>query len=150
MTTQPIPIACDMTDAPDTPQERLAEYQQLFADALIGRERLPDGAIRFRFVANPGTEDRVRALAAKEKACCGFFAFTISAARGEVWWDATTVDDPLARQILDEMHRLPESAGDGVAALFERFEEHGLKIVTDARGVTQPAATGAIDIGSTR
>jgi hypothetical protein len=146
MTTQPIPIVCDMTDAPDTSEERLAEYQQLFADALVGRERLTDGTNRFRFRADPGVEDRVRSLAAKEKACCGFLDFTITADGDEVWWDTTTVDDPIAQQILDEMYRLPETAGDGVAALFERFDEQGLKIMTNDDGVMRPATPEEIGI----
>lgn len=34
MTSQPIPIICDMTDTPDTAQERLAEYRRLFGSEL--------------------------------------------------------------------------------------------------------------------
>ena len=30
------PIACDMSTARDTPEERLAEYRRLFAQALVG------------------------------------------------------------------------------------------------------------------
>jgi hypothetical protein len=115
------PIVCDMTDAPDTPEERLAEYAQLFADALVARERLPNGAIRFRFGADRGVEDRIRSLAAKEHACCGFIDFTIRAEGAEVWWDATTIEDAMAQEILDELYRLPDSAGDGAEALFERY-----------------------------
>ena len=61
-----------MTDAPDTAIERLAEYEGLYTEALIGRERTDDG-IRFRFRARPGLEEWVRDLAAREKACCAFF-----------------------------------------------------------------------------
>jgi hypothetical protein len=38
--TTTTPIVCDMTNASDTGPERLAEYQQLFTRALIGRERV--------------------------------------------------------------------------------------------------------------
>src|SRR5918996_4913829 len=65
------PIVCDMTTGTDTAAERFADYQLLFATALTGRERTDDG-IRFRFRAAPGLEDRVRDLAAREKACCAF------------------------------------------------------------------------------
>jgi hypothetical protein len=147
MTEPPIPpIVCDMTDAPDTSVERLAEYAQLFADALVGRERTPDGSHRFRFRADTGIEARVRSLAAKEKACCGFFAFTVTAQDDEVWWDASTVDDPIAQQILDELYRLPDTVGEGAAALFERFDGRGLTVVTTDHGVRRPATAEELGI----
>jgi hypothetical protein len=60
MTTEPAtPIACDMTDAPDTAEERMAEYGRLFARSLTGRERTA-GGIRFRFRAEDGVEAWVR------------------------------------------------------------------------------------------
>jgi hypothetical protein len=103
------PIACDMSNAPDTGPQRLAEYQRLFATALVGRERTPDG-IRFRFRAEPGIEDWVRDLAAREKACCAFFGFGVSRVESEVLWDATVVDDDAARAILQEFYALPDAA----------------------------------------
>ena len=48
-----VPIACDMISAPDTPEERLAEYGRLFAHALVARERTADGVV-FTFAAKPG------------------------------------------------------------------------------------------------
>lgn len=149
MTDQPIPIVCDMTDAADTSVERLAEYGQLFADALVSRERTADGANRFRFRADPGIEDRVRVLAAKEQACCAFFDFTVTAHGDEVWWDATTVDDPIAQQILDELYQLPDTVDDGVASLFERFDAQGLRIVTHENGVLRPATREELGIAGT-
>lgn len=146
MPTQPIPIVCDMTDAPDTTEERLAEFEQLFTDALVGRERTPEGANRFRFRAAPGIEDRVRSLAAKEKACCAFFDFTVTACGDEVWWDATTVEDPIAEQILDELYRLPDTIDEGAAALFERFDARGLRVVTEDNGVMRPATPEELGI----
>jgi hypothetical protein len=130
-------IFCDMTDAPDTPEERLAEYRRLFAadGPLDGRERT-DGGIRFRFradkadkadKADEGVEAWVRDLAAREKACCGFYSFTVEVQGDEVWWDAWVVDDDLARQVLDEMFALPDTlAAGGVPAV------EGLQIRTSA------------------
>jgi hypothetical protein len=111
MTTNP-PIVCDMTNAPDTPAERMAEYGRLFRVALVGRERAGDG-IRFRFRAEEGVEEWIRDLARREQACCAFFSFAVSARGGEVWWDATVVDDDVAHQILEEFFRLPDNAGSG-------------------------------------
>jgi hypothetical protein len=136
MTTPP--IVCDMTDAPDTAVERLAEYQNLFATALIGRERTGEG-IRFRFRDAPGLEDRVRDLAAREKACCAFFTFAITVHGDEIWWDSSVVDDDVARQILDQMNQLPDTASEGVDTLFRRFAADGLTVVVNDDGTMRPA-----------
>ena len=141
MTTTPSetpPIVCDMTDAPDTAVERLAEYRALFATSLIGRERTAEG-IRFRFRDEAGLEDHVRDLAAREKACCAFFTFTITRQDEEIWWDSSVVDDDIARQILDEMYRLPDTAGEGVDAMFQRFSDDGLTVVINDDGTMRPA-----------
>jgi hypothetical protein len=132
------PIVCDMTDAPDTAAERLAEYERLFLGALVGRERVGDG-VRFRFQADPGIEDCVRDLAAREKACCAFFTFDIRTHGDEVWMDASVVDDDLARQILDEYYHLPDNLADGAANLFERFSQQGLQVMIRDQGVLRPA-----------
>ena len=108
------PIVCDMTDAPDTPAERLAEYRRLFDEALVGRSRAEHG-IRFHFRAEPGVGDWVRDLAGREQRCCGFFTFDVTDVGDEIWWDASVVDDPNARQILDELFRLPEAMSIGAA-----------------------------------
>ena len=100
------PIVCDMTNAPDTPAERVAEYERLFGGWLVGRERVA-GGIRFRFRAGPGVEAWVRDLAARERACCPFFRFAISVVDGEVRWDADVGDDA-AREVLEEFYRWPE------------------------------------------
>jgi hypothetical protein len=125
------PIACDMTGAPDTPQERLEEYDRLFATALIAQERSPAG-VTMRLRRDEGVEVWVRDLAAREKACCPFFDFEVTTAGDEVIWHATVIDDPLAREILDEWALLPKTASSGVAALEDRFVAKGLTIKYDA------------------
>jgi hypothetical protein len=50
------PIACDLTDAPETADERIAEYGGLFQLALAGRERTAD-AVELRFAAKPGVAE---------------------------------------------------------------------------------------------
>jgi hypothetical protein len=103
-------VVCDMSGAPDTLAERAAEYRRLFTQALTGRERSGAG-IRFRFRADPGVADWIRDLAAREKACCAFFNFTVTADDEEVRWDASVIDDVTARQVLAEFYRLPELLG---------------------------------------
>jgi hypothetical protein len=97
------PIACDMTTARDTPDERLAEYRRLFGRAV--RERTATG-VRFRFPAEPGIEEWVRDLAAREKECCPFFGFDITVEGGEVLWGAAVPDTDAARGVLEDFYAL--------------------------------------------
>ena len=53
------PIVCDMTDASDTAEERMAEYGRLFAQALTGRERTDQGVrLRFRADDDPNRQEQ--------------------------------------------------------------------------------------------
>jgi hypothetical protein len=121
------PILCDMTNAPDTSEERLAAYRDLFADALVARERTVAGT-RWRFRADAGVEKRVRDLAALEQGCCAFFDFTITLAGGEVLWDTSVPDDEMARAIHEELYNLPDSINEGTQTLFDRFSAQGLHV----------------------
>lgn len=102
------PVACDLSGTPGAFAERMAEYRSLFGQYLAGRSRTAAG-IRFRFRADLGVEDWVRDLARREKACCGFFDFTVAAGDREVRWDVSVADDEAARQVLDGFYRLPDA-----------------------------------------
>ncbi|MFC4120788.1 hypothetical protein [Nonomuraea zeae] len=102
------PVVCDMSTAADTPQERLDEYRRLFRQSFASKERIP-GGVRLRLRARPGVAEWVRDLAAREKACCAFFAFEVTEAGEEVIWDAAVIDDDAARAVLEEFYRLPSS-----------------------------------------
>lgn len=150
------PIVCDMTDAPDTGVERLAEYRRLFTQpAFLGRERTAAG-IRFRFRADPGLEAWLRDLAAREKACCAFFAFDISVEGDQVHgdqvhgdqvlFDAAVTDNDLARAILEEYYALPATLVDSVDGLNERLAARGVVFTSDAAGTVhrvEPVDVGA-------
>lgn len=62
-------------------------------------------------------------------------------------WDASVVDDPIARQILDEYYALPDTLDVSTAELFERFADNGLEIVVDDNGVKRPASNADLGIG---
>jgi hypothetical protein len=124
----PMPIMCDMSTAPDTGPQRLAEYDRLFSTHLVGRERRRD-SIRFQLRADPGVEAWVRDLAAREKACCAFLDSRIAVERGQVYWDITTIDDDIARAILDEYYDLPDSAGADADELEQRLSAKGLEFI---------------------
>ena len=126
-----VPIVCDMTTAPDTGDERMAEYGRLFADHLVGRERTDDG-IRFRFRAADGVDAWVRSLAAREHACCPFFSSRVTRAGDEVHWTSSVVDDDVARAVLEEFYRLPETFAAGLEGLEDRLRRHGLEVLPPA------------------
>ena len=131
-------IVCDMTAAPDTARERIAEYRRLFAQALIGREKTERG-IRFRFRAAPDIDAWVRDLAAREKACCAFYSFTVTTVDDQVLWDATVVDDDLARALLAEFYALPDTIGQETETLLDRFTGLGLRVIADPAAASPPA-----------
>ncbi|MGW4058576.1 hypothetical protein ACWEGE_09850 [Amycolatopsis sp. NPDC004747] len=136
------PIVCDMTTAPDTDEQRLAEYRRLFAQALAGRERTAEG-IRFRFRAAPGVESWVRDLAAREKACCAFYAYTVTVEGDQVLWDCAVPDNDIARAVLDQFYALPDTLDENIDGIRERLGRQGLVVVSDATGTVrtvQPAA----------
>jgi hypothetical protein len=123
------PIACDVSTAPDTAAERLAEDHRLFTTALIARERTPQGTVRFRFRADDGVAAWVRDLAAREQACCAFFAFEVTTVGDQVHWDAAVADNDTAHALLDEFFRLPDTTTEDPAVLAERYRDHGLEFV---------------------
>ncbi len=139
------PIVCDMSNASDTGPERLLEYERLFSQSLVRRERTADG-IRFWLRADDGVEAWAASLAAREKACCPFFSFTITTEGGEVRWHASVVDDDIAREILDEFYALPDTVAGGVAGLEDRLRERGMEVVVNPEGTVthvhkRPAST---------
>lgn len=100
------PIVCDMTGAPDTGAERLAEYARLFETAYLGRDRDKPGA-RWLLRADPGFEEWARDLAERENACCAFMTSTVTREGDLVIWHMTTIDDEAATAVLDMFHDLP-------------------------------------------
>jgi hypothetical protein len=104
------PIACDMSTAPDTPDERLAEYGRLFEHALVRRER-GERTVVFAFRATPETRAAIESLARREAACCPFVDYRVEATEDEVIF---TITDPRPERaevdvILDAFHALPET-----------------------------------------
>jgi hypothetical protein len=143
-------IACDMTDAPDTGQERLAEYVRLFDSALISRERTPE-AMRWWLRNDEGTEARAKDLAARENACCAFMTTTVTVTGDRVLWESTTLDDPVAREFLDMMYELPERRWSDVDQAYARFtDEIGVPIMISDGPVVRPATPGEVRSGRPR
>ena len=138
-TAQKPAIVCDMTGAPDTGQERLAEYARLFERALISRERTP-GAMRWWLRNDEGIEAWAKDLAARENACCAFMTTTVTVAGDRILWESTAIDDPVAREVLDMMYELPERRWTDAGQAYARFtDEIGVPIVISDGPVARPA-----------
>jgi hypothetical protein len=132
------PVVCDMTEAPDTPEERLDEYARLFAAAYLGRSRT-EVSVLWRFRADAGIEDWARDLADRENACCAFMHHAVTATDDEICWDATTIDDPSARAVLDVFFALPGNAAAAtVDAMSQQLAVAGIPAVIRRREVEAP------------
>ena len=126
--TERAPIACDMSAARDTPEDRIAEYGELFERALLDRERRPD-AVVLTFAAD--AREQVVDLAGREHACCPFVDYRVELVEDLVrWTTANTIhDDGAVDAMLDAMYELPEHAGAGIDGYLARLAERGVKLV---------------------
>src|SRR5690242_17934964 len=80
---------------------RLAEFDTLVATALVDAVRTGPTGARLRFAGPAGLSSALRDLAARERQCCTFFEFTVSAAG-----DAVQVEvafPPAYAAVLDEL-----------------------------------------------
>jgi hypothetical protein len=97
------PVACDMSTARDTPDERIAEYEALFERALLDRERRADAVVMtFRGDAREQVED----LARREHACCPFLDHRVEMAGDTVVWTIGSDERAGAQATLDAFHAL--------------------------------------------
>jgi hypothetical protein len=103
-----VPEACTLPTV-DQPLRR-AEFDELFATALIRQERTTEQGLRWSL--DPAAEATVRDLTARESACCTFFTFTITADPTEV-----TVDVEVPPVHVDVLDALQDR---GVTALASR------------------------------
>jgi hypothetical protein len=125
-------IACDMSTAVDTPNERIDDYGRLFADVLLRRER-HDGSVVLSFRFDPATRSIVEDLAQREAACCPFVDYRVETLDGEIVWTitnpATGEDRAGVEVMLDAFHGLPDRAGASIEGFFERLAERGVEVI---------------------
>jgi len=88
---------------------RQAEFDDLFATAVRGRERVSPTHLRLRL--DPAAEPAARDLTGRETACCSFFTFTFAPADGAVLLDVEV--PPAHVEVLDA---LAERAAAGNAS----------------------------------
>ncbi len=114
------PIACDMSTADDTPDERLREYAALFERALLRRERRSD-ALVLTFRADPGIRPSVDDLARREAACCPFLDYRIETVGDQVVWTMTGDGRANVNLTLDVFYAVPDHPGADFAGLLDRL-----------------------------
>ena len=117
------PIACDMSTAQDTPDERLAEYRRLFERALTSRERSEDAVV---LTFHGDVRDAVEDLAHREAACCPFLDYRVEVIGDRVVWTTTNLRSGDDRRdvdvILAALYELPDHTGSGLEGYFQRLE----------------------------
>jgi hypothetical protein len=99
------PVACDMSTAEDTPDERVREYRELFERALLRHERGAD-SVALTFRADPGTREAVEDLARREAACCPFLDYRVETAGAELTWTIRGDERAEVAATLDAFHAL--------------------------------------------
>jgi len=121
-----------MSTAVDTPDQRLDAYAQLFADALIRRER-GERTVVFAFRADAPTRATVEDLVRREAACCPFVDYRVETLGEEIVWTTTNPtsgeDGAGAEVMLDAFHELPDQAAISMEGFFERLAARGVEVV---------------------
>jgi hypothetical protein len=127
-----VPIACDMSTAEDTADERLADYQRQFERALLRRERREDSVV-FTFRADGGTREALLDLARREAACCPFLEYRVEAIGDEVIWTTsnrlTGSERAAIDAFLDVLYALPDHAGSDIDGFFGQLADAGVEMV---------------------
>jgi hypothetical protein len=94
-----IPIACTL-DAADR-AGRGAEWRAFQREVVVERERVSNERLRLRLDPDlEGAVPRAVDLARREKACCGFFEFSLVILAGATWLEVVVPTE--ASDILDE------------------------------------------------
>ena len=131
------PVACDLSTAEDTAEERLADYQRQFERALLRRERREDGVV-FAFRAGGGTREALHDLARREAACCPFLVYRVEAIGNEVIWTTSyplTGDERASVDaFLDALYALPDHTGSDIDGFLGRLADAGVEVVAVENG----------------
>ena len=114
-------IACDMSAAKDTPDERMRAYDRLFADTLRSHHRR-ENAVVFTFDGGAETQARVEELARREADCCPFADYRVEITGETVTWTITGDARAGVEIMLDAYYAMPDHPGtdlDGLLALID-------------------------------
>jgi hypothetical protein len=89
-----IPIACTLT--PESAAARIEEWRHFFADSTGPAEKRGDRQLRVQLNGSTGALEAAVDLARREKACCGFFEFSIEVEAGASWLSIKVPPDAAA------------------------------------------------------
>src|SRR4051794_17142085 len=78
---------------------RLAEFDDLFATALLGQQRI--SPTRLQWYLDPAAQERARDLTARESSCCSFFAFSFTTTANGLQVDVEVPSEQVA--VLDAL-----------------------------------------------
>ena len=92
-----IPITCSLT--PESAGDRVQEWRDFFANWIDAADKRNDGELRLRLNRSENALVLAADLAEREKACCGFFDFSIELQSDERWLVVQVPDD--AAGVLD-------------------------------------------------
>lgn len=82
-----VPQACTLPAA-DRPG-RMAEFDEVFAQAVRAVERAGPSRMRLDLDPGPGVAGRIAELAAAESGCCSFFTFILTVTGGRLLLEVT-------------------------------------------------------------
>ncbi|MFF8262558.1 hypothetical protein [Streptomyces virginiae] len=89
---------------------RVAEWDALFAERLTSLVRPEPLRLRLDLAGEPGVEEQVRDLVARESGCCSFFTFTTTPSKNSVVLDIAV--DPAYEAVLDALAARTAAAGE--------------------------------------
>jgi hypothetical protein len=101
-----VPIACTLT-AEELP-DRIDEWRTFMASSVVDTERPAGTRLRLRLEPSERTLVRAADLAQRERACCGFFDFSIDVQTDALWLVVRVPDE--AAGILDDFAGLAPSS----------------------------------------
>ena len=131
------PVACDMSSAVDTPDERVREYARLFESALVRRERRSDSVV-LAFRTDPDVRAWVDELVRREAACCPFVDYRVETVGSDVIWTTTNTlvgeQRASADVILDAFHELPEHVVSDAVGFVDRLAPRGVEVTESPAG----------------
>jgi MerR family copper efflux transcriptional regulator len=81
-----LPIACSLT--PDAAAERMAEWREVAAKALVDKSSI-DGGVRLRFRRDDQVHAALNDLVAAERECCPFLDLDIRTSDATIELDVT-------------------------------------------------------------
>jgi hypothetical protein len=99
-----IPLACTLTS--ESAAARLEEWRSFLAHSTGTAERKSDVTLRVRLNESTEALEAAVDLARREKACCGFFEFSIDV-EADASWLSITVPPEAADTLADFVSLLP-------------------------------------------